>query len=56
MFFFYLQYAMFEMNDMSMRTFKIPKVEDILKHRVIVVTLSISMHLSTMGLRKGNYN
>lgn len=49
------KYAMIETNDQGMRAFKIPKVEDILKHRVIVVTLSISMHLSTMGLRKGHF-
>ncbi|CAH1397953.1 unnamed protein product [Nezara viridula] len=49
------KYAMIETNEQGMRAFKIPKVEDILKHRVIVVTLSISMHLSTMGLRKGHF-
>ncbi|XP_014248250.1 probable helicase with zinc finger domain isoform X2 [Cimex lectularius] len=49
------KYAIFETNDQGVRTFKVPKVEDILKHRVIVVTLSISMHLSNMGLRKGHF-
>lgn len=40
----------------GMRTFKIPSLEDILKHRVIVVTLSISMYLSTIGLNKGHFS
>jgi hypothetical protein len=35
------------------RTFRVPTLEDVLKHRVIVVTLSISMYLSTLGLQKG---
>lgn len=38
-----------------MRSFRIPTLEDILKHRIIVVTLSISMYLSTLGLPKGHF-
>jgi len=38
-----------------MKTFRVPTLEDVLKHRVIVVTLSISMYLSTLGLQKGMY-
>lgn len=37
----------------GVRKFKFPTVEDILKHRVVVVTLNISMFLSTLGLKKG---
>jgi hypothetical protein len=37
----------------GVRKFRVPTLEDVLKHRVIVVTLSISMYLSTLGLRKG---
>jgi hypothetical protein len=39
-----------------MRTFRVPALEDVLKHRVIVVTLSISMYLSALGLQKGMRN
>lgn len=38
-----------------MRNFRVPTLEDILKHRIVVVTLSISMYLSTMGLPKGHF-
>jgi superfamily I DNA and/or RNA helicase len=37
------------------RTFRDPTVDDINNHRVIVVTLSISMYLSGMGLKKGHF-
>lgn len=37
----------------GVRTFRVPTLEDVLKHRVIVVTLSISMYLSALGLPKG---
>lgn len=33
--------------------FRRPSVEDIMRHRIIVVTLSISMELATLGLPKG---
>lgn len=33
--------------------FKRPSIEDIMRHRIIVVTLSISMELATLGLPKG---
>lgn len=37
----------------NLRTFRRPTVEDILKHRIIVVTLSISMELASLDLPKG---
>ena len=40
----------------GVKTFRVPTLEDVLKHRVIVVTLSISMYLSTLGLQKGKVN
>lgn len=40
----------------GIRTFKIPSLKDILKHRIVVVTLSISMYLSTLGLKKGHFS
>lgn len=36
-----------------MKCFRIPTVEDVMRHRVIVVTLSISMYLATMNLPRG---
>ncbi|KAL7735007.1 hypothetical protein ACLKA6_011271 [Drosophila palustris] len=33
--------------------FRRPSIEDIMRHRIIVVTLSISMELATLGLPKG---
>ncbi|SPP76042.1 probable helicase with zinc finger domain isoform X1 [Drosophila guanche] len=33
--------------------FKRPTLEDIMRHRIVVVTLSISMELATLGLPKG---
>ncbi|XP_075224399.1 helicase with zinc finger isoform X2 [Lycorma delicatula] len=48
------KYCLTEMNG-GMRTFKVPTLDDVLKHRVVVVTLSISMYLSTIGLRKGHF-
>jgi hypothetical protein len=50
-----VQYCLIEMNG-GVRTFRVPTLEDVLKHRVIVVTLSISMYLSTLGLQKGLYS
>lgn len=38
-----------------MRVFKAPTLEDIEKHRIIVVTLSSSMYLSNMGLAQGYF-
>ncbi|XP_037940519.1 probable helicase with zinc finger domain [Teleopsis dalmanni] len=35
--------------------FRRPTVEDIMKHRIVVVTLSISMELATLGLPKGYF-
>nr|CAD7260482.1 unnamed protein product [Timema shepardi] len=40
----------------GVKTFRVPTLEDVLKHRVIVVTLSISMYLSTLGLPKGHFS
>lgn len=37
----------------GMKRFLIPTAEDIMKHRIVVVTLSISMYLSTIGLPRG---
>jgi len=34
-------------------SFRLPTLEEILNYRVIVVTLSISMFLSSVGLKKG---
>lgn len=47
-----VQYCLIEING-GVKTFRVPTLEDVLKHRVIVVTLSISMYLSTLGLQKG---
>ena len=47
-----VQYCLVEKNG-GVKTFRVPTLEDVLKHRVIVVTLSISMYLSTLGLQKG---
>lgn len=52
---FWLQYCLIEMVS-GIRTFKIPTLEDVLKHRIVVVTLSISMYLSTLGLKKGHFS
>ncbi|XP_069701486.1 probable helicase with zinc finger domain isoform X2 [Periplaneta americana] len=49
------KYCLIEMNGTT-RTFRVPTLEDVLKHRVIVVTLSISMYLSTLGLQKGHFS
>ncbi|KAJ8965498.1 hypothetical protein NQ314_004086, partial [Rhamnusium bicolor] len=40
-------------NNGSIRTFEIPSFEDIMKHKIIVVTLSTSVYLSAMGLPQG---
>ncbi|XP_017768424.1 PREDICTED: probable helicase with zinc finger domain isoform X2 [Nicrophorus vespilloides] len=37
----------------SGRSFRMPTLEDILKYRIVVVTLSISMYLATMELQRG---
>ncbi|CAG9763393.1 unnamed protein product [Ceutorhynchus assimilis] len=37
----------------GMRSFRVPSMEDLIKHRVIVVTLSTSVYLSAMGLPNG---
>lgn len=41
------------MNQYGMRYFKLPSLDDIIKHRVIVVTLSMAMYLTSLGLPKG---
>lgn len=51
---FLLQYCLIEQNN-GVQQFKIATLQDIMKHRVIVVTLSISMNLSNIGLQKGNW-
>ncbi|KAJ8977192.1 hypothetical protein NQ317_018075 [Molorchus minor] len=40
-------------NNGNIRTFEIPSVEDIMRHKIIVVTLSTSVYLSAMGLPQG---
>ncbi|KAI4471147.1 dna2/nam7 helicase family [Holotrichia oblita] len=46
------KYCLIDLNG-SNRSFRIPTIEDITKHRIVVVTLSISMYLSTLGLPRG---
>lgn len=48
------KYCLIELNN-GARNFRVPTLEDIMKHRIVVVTLSISMYLSTMGLPKGHF-
>ncbi|XP_065342587.1 probable helicase with zinc finger domain isoform X3 [Cloeon dipterum] len=48
------KYCLIDVSETE-RTFRSPSVEDIDRHRVIVVTLSISMHLSSIGLKKGHF-
>ncbi|CAH1973165.1 unnamed protein product [Acanthoscelides obtectus] len=40
-------------NNGSHRSFEIPTLDDIMKHRIVVVTLSTSVYLSAMGLPQG---
>ncbi|KAG8254716.1 hypothetical protein J6590_005275 [Homalodisca vitripennis] len=49
------KYCLIENNN-GVRTFKVATLQDIMKHRVIVVTLSISMNLSNIGLNKGHFS
>nr|XP_023024171.1 probable helicase with zinc finger domain isoform X1 [Leptinotarsa decemlineata] len=42
-------------NNGNVRTFEIPTIEDIMKHKIIVVTLSTSVYLSAMGLPQGYF-
>lgn len=46
------QYCLTEVRN-GARIFRIPTLEDVLKHRIIVVTLNIASHLSAIGLPKG---
>lgn len=48
------KYCLIELNG-GVKNFRVPTLEDIMKHRIVVVTLSISMYLSTMGLPKGHF-
>uniref|UniRef100_A0A8D8U4A8 Probable helicase with zinc finger domain n=1 Tax=Cacopsylla melanoneura TaxID=428564 RepID=A0A8D8U4A8_9HEMI len=48
------QYCVIQMNN-GIREFKMPSLEEIEAHRVVVVTLSISLHLATVGLKKGHF-
>lgn len=52
--FYVFQYCLTEVIS-GTRIFKIPTLEDIVKYRVIVVTLNIASHLSAIGLPKGIY-
>lgn len=46
------QYCLIE-NNGGARCFRVPTIEDITKHRIIVVTLSASKYLSIMNLPRG---
>ncbi|GAB0089527.1 C3H1-type domain-containing protein [Sergentomyia squamirostris] len=48
------KYCMIETTT-NMRTFRRPTVEDIMKTRIVVVTLSISMELASLDLPKGYF-
>lgn len=49
-----LEYCLTEVQN-GTRIFKVPTLDDILKHRIIVVTLNIASHLSTIGLPRGHF-
>ncbi|XP_056643763.1 probable helicase with zinc finger domain [Diorhabda sublineata] len=40
-------------NNGNYRSFEIPTLDDIMKHKIVVVTLSTSVYLSAMGLPQG---
>lgn len=48
------KYCLIETNG-NVRNFKRPTLEDIRKHRIVVVTLSISMELASLDLPKGYF-
>lgn len=48
------KYCLIDLNG-NMRNFRRPSAEDILKHRIVVVTLSISMELASLDLPKGQF-
>ncbi|XP_063697246.1 probable helicase with zinc finger domain [Culicoides brevitarsis] len=48
------KYCLIDLN-VNMRNFRRPSAEDILKHRIVVVTLSISMELASLDLPKGHF-
>lgn len=46
------KYCLIDLNG-NMRNFRRPSAEDLLKHRIVVVTLNISMELASLDLPKG---
>ncbi|XP_060520243.1 probable helicase with zinc finger domain isoform X2 [Cylas formicarius] len=46
------KYCLISMSN-GTRKFNIPTIEDLIKHRIVVVTLSTSVYLSVMGLPQG---
>lgn len=52
--FLFSQYCLIETNG-NVRNFQKPTLQDVMKHRIIVVTLSISMELANLGLPKGMF-
>ncbi|EAA05697.4 AGAP011545-PA, partial [Anopheles gambiae str. PEST] len=48
------KYCLVDLN-INMRNFRRPTVKDILKHRIVVVTLNISMELASLDLPKGHF-
>ncbi|XP_058833823.1 probable helicase with zinc finger domain [Topomyia yanbarensis] len=48
------KYCLIDLN-INVRNFRRPTVEDILKYRIVVVTLNISMELASLELPKGHF-
>lgn len=49
-----LQYCLVDLNG-TVRVFRRPTKEDLLKYRIVVVTLNISMELASLDLPKGYF-
>lgn len=49
-----MQYCLIELKG-NTRVFKRPTVEDIMRHKIVVVTLSTSTELSSLKLKKGHF-
>ncbi|KAJ1529194.1 hypothetical protein ONE63_005999 [Megalurothrips usitatus] len=47
------QYCLIEIDQTGTKRFRLPQKKDILKHRVVVVTLNMSTILTTLDLEKG---
>lgn len=52
--FVYFQYCLIDLNG-SVRVFRRPTKEDLMKYRIVVVTLNISMELASLDLPKGYF-